>query len=398
MPACKSENPARSPSFPRKNVTPADSKPGGNPDGLCSLPPKRTGFRLALRLAGMTESAVFYEVLMSKFRDPIGKLLLIAAVILLAGCSRKKSEAPALSPEAALKSFRLSDDFRIELFVSEPQVLSPVEMVFDENGRIYVAEMLDYPEDPPPGKPARSRIRLLEDRDGDGRIDQAIMFADQVLEVSGLQPWKGGLIVTSAPDILFMKDTNGDGKADERRVLYTGFPKVNPEARITNPRLAMDNWIYAANTGSDGRITSPDHPGRPPVLVRGADFRFRPDRGIAEPASGPAQFGLTFDDWGNRFITQNTVHLRHVVLPMLRPVILIALTIKTLDTYRAFDYLWIMTQGGPGTASTTLNVATYKTAFMELKLGKASAYGLLTMIFPLVVVNLYLALGPRRAA
>jgi putative membrane-bound dehydrogenase-like protein len=252
---------------------------------------------------------------MSRFSDLIGKLLLIA-VVLVAGCSKKKSDPPALSSEAALKSFRLSDDFRIELFVSEPQVLSPVEMVFDENGKIYVAEMLDYPEDPPPGKPARSRIRLLEDRDGDGRIDQAIIFADHVLEVSGLQPWKGGLIVTSAPDILFMKDTNGDGKADERRVLYTGFPKVNPEARITNPRLAIDNWIYTSNTGSDGRITSPDHPERPPVLVRGADFRFRPDRGIAEPASGPAQFGLTFDDWGNRFITQNTVHLRHVVLPM----------------------------------------------------------------------------------
>lgn len=89
---------------------------------------------------------------------------------------------------------------------------------------------------------------------------------------------------------------------------------------------------------------------------------------------------------------------RHVVLPMLRPVILIALTIKTLDTYRAFDYLWIMTQGGPGTASTTLNIATYKTAFMELRLGKASAYGLTTMIFPLVVVNLFLAFGHRREA
>lgn len=254
---------------------------------------------------------------MSKFLDLAGKLLLFSAVFLHAGCSRKKSEeTPALSPEAALKSFRLSEDFRIELFASEPQVLSPVEMVFDENGTVYVAEMLDYPEDPPPGKPARSRIRFLEDRDGDGHIDRSVIFADQVLEVSGLQPWKGGLIVTSAPDILFLKDTNGDGIADERRVLYTGFPKVNPEARITNPRLAIDNWIYASNTGSDGRITSPDHPERPPILVRGTDFRFRPDRGIAEPASGPAQFGSTFDDWGNRFITQNTVHLRHVVLPM----------------------------------------------------------------------------------
>jgi multiple sugar transport system permease protein len=83
---------------------------------------------------------------------------------------------------------------------------------------------------------------------------------------------------------------------------------------------------------------------------------------------------------------------------MLRPVILIALTIKTLDTYRAFDYLWIMTQGGPGTASTTLTIATYKTAFMELKLGKASAYGLVTMIFPLVVVNVFLAFAQRKEA
>jgi multiple sugar transport system permease protein len=83
---------------------------------------------------------------------------------------------------------------------------------------------------------------------------------------------------------------------------------------------------------------------------------------------------------------------------MLRPVILIALTIKTLDTYRAFDYLWIMTQGGPGTSSTTLTIATYKTAFMELRLGQASAYGLVTMIFPLAVVNLFLLFQQRRGA
>lgn len=87
----------------------------------------------------------------------------------------------------------------------------------------------------------------------------------------------------------------------------------------------------------------------------------------------------------------------HVVLPMLRPVIAIALTIKALDTYRAFDYLWIMTQGGPGVSSTTLNIATYKTAFMELGLGRASAYGLITMVFPLALVALFLRRGPRRA-
>ena len=85
----------------------------------------------------------------------------------------------------------------------------------------------------------------------------------------------------------------------------------------------------------------------------------------------------------------------HVILPMLRPVILISLTIKTLDTYRAFDYLWIMTKGGPGEVSTTLNIITYKTAFMNLEFGRASAYGLITMLFPLAVVTLFLLLRRR---
>ncbi|HTM51310.1 MAG TPA: PVC-type heme-binding CxxCH protein [Bryobacteraceae bacterium] len=242
--------------------------------------------------------------------------VLLLAFLALLSCARKPAGAPALSPQEALKSFHLSEDFRLELFAAEPQVVDPVEMAFDENGRVYVAEMLDYPEDPPPGKPARSRIRLLEDTDGDGKLDRSVIYADQVLEVSGLMPWKGGLIVTSAPDILFMQDTNGDGKADVRKVLYTGFGKFNPEGRITNLRLGVDNWVYAANMGHEGRITSVEHPERPPIEVRGGDFRFHLIRGVAEAASGPTQFGMTFDNWGNRFSTQNTVHLRNVVLPM----------------------------------------------------------------------------------
>ena len=243
------------------------------------------------------------------------RTLLVLVLLTLLACSKKPSGAPALSPQDSLKSFHLSEDFHVELFAAEPQVVDPVEMVFDENGRIYVAEMIDYPDDPPPGKPARSRIRLFE-TDGDGKINRSVIFADQVLEVSGLMPWKGGLIVTSAPGIFYMKDTDGDGKADIRQLLYTGFEKSNPESRITNPRLSIDNWVYCANAGHDGLITSLAHPERPPVQIRGGDFRFDPIHGLAEPASGPTQFGLTFDNWGNRFATQNTIHLRHMVLPM----------------------------------------------------------------------------------
>ncbi|MEO7650037.1 MAG: PVC-type heme-binding CxxCH protein, partial [Bryobacteraceae bacterium] len=147
---------------------------------------------------------------------------LTLTLALFSGCAKKPAGDPSRSPQESLKSIQLSEDFHVELFLSEPQIVDPVEMVFDENGRIYVAEMLDYPDDPPAGKPARSRIRMLEDADGDGKYERSVIFADQVLEVSGLMPWKGGLIVTSAPDILYMKDTNGDGKTDVRQVLYTG--------------------------------------------------------------------------------------------------------------------------------------------------------------------------------
>ncbi|MBL8584377.1 MAG: sugar ABC transporter permease [Rhizobiaceae bacterium] len=88
---------------------------------------------------------------------------------------------------------------------------------------------------------------------------------------------------------------------------------------------------------------------------------------------------------------------RHVTFPLLKPVIAIALTIKTLDTYRAFDYLWIMTKGGPGTSSTTLNLATYKTAFQNLDFGRASALAVITMVFPLVVMIGFMVLRGRSA-
>jgi putative membrane-bound dehydrogenase-like protein len=240
----------------------------------------------------------------------------IIPFLLLAACSKPNPEERALSPQDSLKAIHMSDDFHVELFASEPDVMSPVEMVFDENGKIYVAEMLDYPDDPPPGKPARSRIRLLQDKDGDGKYETTTIFADNVLAVSGIMPWKGGLIVTSAPDILFMKDTDGDGKADLKEVLYTGFARSNHESRVTNPRLGVDNWIICSNSGSNGRITSPKHPEMPPVLVRGADFRFDPISGKFAAASGPAQFGSTLDDFGERYIAQNTIHIRHVVVPM----------------------------------------------------------------------------------
>ena len=241
---------------------------------------------------------------------------LLAAILLLGahGCSRNRA-SKALSPEAALKSFRLNEDFRIELFAAEPQVQDPVEVAFDEQGRAFAAEMLDLPDDPKPGQPPRGRIRLLEDTDGDGRVDRATIFADKLLQVTSVLPWKGGLLVTAAPDILYLRDLDGDGKADERKVLFTGFALVNPESRVTNLRFGIDNWIYASNSGQPGTIIFTERPDLPPVNVLGADFRFRLDRGLFEAESGHTQFGQAMDDWGHRFITQSGIHVRHVVMP-----------------------------------------------------------------------------------
>lgn len=240
--------------------------------------------------------------------------ILGASLLLLPGCSRHQDAAPR-SPRESLQSMQVHPDFRVELFASEPDVVDPVEMAFDARGRIFVAEMLDLPYDPEPGQQPRSRIRLLEDSDGDGRPDRSRIFADRLQQVTSVLPWKGGLLVTAAPDIIYLKDTTGDGRADRREVLFSGFALVDPEARITNLRFGVDNWIYASNNGRTGKIGFSRRPDAPPVSVQGADFRFRLDRNLFEPSSGPAQFGIAMDDWGNRFITSNSTHVRHVVFP-----------------------------------------------------------------------------------
>ena len=239
---------------------------------------------------------------------------LLPGLLLLSGCGESTETGP-LSPEESLAGFQHPGDVRIEIFAAEPYVRDPVDLVFDEEGRAFVAEMLDYPYDPPPGQPPRSRIRVLEDRDGDGRVDHSVVFADGILQLKGLALWDGGVIASAAPDLLYFKDTDGDLRADERRVLFTGFEVGQPQGRVSNLRYSLDNWIYVSNDGHPGRVRSPDRPGADSISVLGTDFRFRPGRGVFEAASGAARFGQTFDDWGHRFVTRTGTHVLHVLLP-----------------------------------------------------------------------------------
>ncbi|MDZ4699011.1 MAG: PVC-type heme-binding CxxCH protein [Rhodothermales bacterium] len=241
-------------------------------------------------------------------------IVFLLLVTIVAACAQKPSRYPdPLSPEDALASFELVEGFTVSVFAAEPAVADPVELVFDERGRAWVVEMPDYPDKPALGQ-GRSRIVLLTDTDGDGRADRRTVFADNLSEATSVLPWKNGLIVTAAPDILYLVDSDGDDRADSRDILFTGFFENNSEAQITNLRLNPDGWIYAANFGQAGTITSPLLPGVM-VHVQGADFRFRLDPPRFEPAAGPTQFGQAVDAWGNRFGTHNTQHINQFVIP-----------------------------------------------------------------------------------
>lgn len=241
-------------------------------------------------------------------------VLLLLPFVLIAADSLAQRYAGPLSPEESLKKLNVAPGFSAQIYAAEPFVLDPVALEFDEQGNAYVVEMPDYPYEVEPGK-GHGRIKMLSDTNGDGRIDKATIFAENVTEATSILLWKGGLIVTAAPNILYLKDTDGDGKSDSSEILFSGFFQNNSEAQVTSLRLGIDNWIYANNRGQSGKITFNKTPGEAPVEVRGADFRFRLDRNVFELETGPGQFGQTIDDWGHRFFTENSIHLQQAVIP-----------------------------------------------------------------------------------
>jgi putative membrane-bound dehydrogenase-like protein len=224
------------------------------------------------------------------------------------GAEPELRETP-LAPEQELATFQLADDrLSVALVACEPQLDSPVAVCWDGDARMYVAEMIGYPIDA-----GKGRIRLLEDRDNDGRYEHAAVFADGLNFPNGVMAFEGGVLVTAAPDILFLKDTDGDGAADQKRVVLTGFGEGNQQLRVNGLSWGLDNWIYGANGRSDGSVRRPEDPPDKAVSISGRDFRFTPDGKRFEPTSGQSQFAQASDDWGNRFVSWNTIPLRHAL-------------------------------------------------------------------------------------
>src|SRR5262249_26403329 len=160
--------------------------------------------------------------------------------------------AGPLSPREELATFHVPKGFRVELVASEPDVVDPVAMAFDEDGRLYVAEMRGYPNGGvATGNITSGRIKLLEDRDGDGVYEHSTLFAEGLRFPTSVMPWKGGVLVANAPDLLYLEDTDGDGKADKKRVLYTGFGLKNIQQLLNSLQWGLDNWVYGC-AGNDG--------------------------------------------------------------------------------------------------------------------------------------------------
>ena len=194
---------------------------------------------------------------------------------------------------------------------AEPQVESPCAMAFDGQGRIFVAENRGYPHTT---EPPQGRIVLLESTHHDGHYDKSTVWADGLVFPNGVLPWNGGLIVTDAPDVLFLQDTKGTGHADVRRVLLTGFDtSKSTQLRVNCPTLGPDGWIYFAAGLVGGTITAPDHPEKPAVKMIG-DLRWNPQTGDFETIDGRSQYAISFDASGRRFICMNRLPVQHVVI------------------------------------------------------------------------------------
>jgi putative membrane-bound dehydrogenase-like protein len=217
---------------------------------------------------------------------------------------------PPTPPSATLHNFQVADGFQIQLIASEPLVTSPVAMEWDADGSLFVCEMRGYSEDRDEGI---SRISHLVDTDQDGVYDTSTIFADGLLWPTGLFPWNGGLFVGDAPNLYYLRDTDGDGKADNRETILTGFGTSNVQGLMNSFRWGLDNRIHIACSSTGGMIRHPDQPESAAINVRGRDIALDPRTGEFALTSGAAQHGMCFDDWGRKFVSSNSDHLQQVM-------------------------------------------------------------------------------------
>jgi putative membrane-bound dehydrogenase-like protein len=220
----------------------------------------------------------------------------------------------AISPVESLKHFEVMQGQRIELAAHEPNVIDPVAMRFDDAGNMWVVEMRDYPLNP--GPQGLGRIRILKDSNHDGLFDQATVFAQGLLFPTGLQLHRDGALVTIGGKLKFLRDTNGDSVCDTSEDWLEGFAQENPQLRVNDPDFGIDGSLYLANGLRSSKIQILDAPYKSQatiasaseenhVVISNQDLRWNWLRNQGTPISGPSQFGMTWDRFGNRYFCTN---------------------------------------------------------------------------------------------
>lgn len=213
---------------------------------------------------------------------------------------QERGEDEPLDPQAALKSMIVPEGYRVDLVASEPLIQDPVNIAFGWDGRIWVAQMSDYPL----GKEGGGCVRLLTDTDGDGIPDQATTFLEGLNYPTSVHPWRKGVLVIAAPNVIFAEDTDGDSVADQQQILLSGIAEVNPQHRASGFEIGLDGRLHFAI--GDGTRELVSHVNGQTYRVQGHDVIWNPDTGEIELfTSGTTQFVPGRDAFGNWFGNHN---------------------------------------------------------------------------------------------
>ncbi len=221
---------------------------------------------------------------------------------------------PAIPPAAAPGTWKVKAGFKVQLVANEPQVRDPIAISFDENGRMFVCEMIDYSEERD-RTPHLGRISVLEDRDGDGYYETSTVFADDLPWPTGLIWANGGLYVGATPDIWRFEDRDGDGRAEFREKAFTGFgtglARLNVQGMFNSFMWGQDNRIHVqSGPGNRGIIKNLKRADVAAEELGARDFWFDPLTHASGFEVGGAQYGMSFDNYGRKFGCSNSDHLQ----------------------------------------------------------------------------------------
>lgn len=209
------------------------------------------------------------------------------------------------SPEESLSMIDVQGGFEVSLVACEPIVQDPINIAFAADGSVWVVEMADYPL----GVEGGGRVKRLSDTDGDGRLDQADVFLSELNYPTSVMPWRDGVLVIAAPDVIFARDTDHDGTADQREVLLTGIGEANPQHRASGFEWGLDGRVYFGAGDDTDELLS--HRNGQRVHVRGGDVRWDPDSGDIAKVTGKTQFLRSRDRWGRWYGNSNSLPLFH---------------------------------------------------------------------------------------